>query len=177
MNAFLYLKISAAGPPLADVTFSNSISSKGTPLADFEKRKLGSDQENRQMAKKFGGKLDSCGKQKKSLTKMQGFKRNIEMRLIGNIFDVNKFSVLRANRKSHFAGHRGKQCIIFTATNIFAGMDFGSALTQNNAASMDQLTTGHFHAKAFGVAIATIPGTTATFLMSHSLLLILSIQF
>jgi hypothetical protein len=129
------------------------------------------------MAKKFGGKLDSCGKQKKSLTKMQGFKRNIEMRLVGSIFDVNKFSVLRANRKSHFAGHRGKQCIVFTATNIFAGMDFGSALTQNNAASMDQLTTGHFHAKAFGVAIATIPGTTATFLMSHSLLLILSIQF
>jgi hypothetical protein len=77
MSAFLYLKISAAGTPLADVTFSNSISSKGTPLADFEKRKLGSDQENRQMAKKFGGKLDSCGKQKKSLTKMQGFKRNI----------------------------------------------------------------------------------------------------
>jgi hypothetical protein len=114
---------------------------------------------------------------KKSLTKMQGFKRNIEMRLVGSIFDVNKFSVLRANRKSHFAGHRGKQCIVFTATNIFAGMDFGSALTQNNAASMDQLTTGHFHAKAFGVAIATIPGTTATFLMSHSLLLILSIQF
>jgi hypothetical protein len=74
MNAFLYLKISAAGPPLADVTFSNSISSKGTPLADFEKRKLGSDQENRQMAKNLEGNWIVVVSKKKALQKCKALK-------------------------------------------------------------------------------------------------------
>jgi hypothetical protein len=43
----------------------------------------------------------------------------------------------------------GEQGVIFAETNIHASVKFGAALTNNNAACWDQLTTEGFNTKTF----------------------------
>jgi hypothetical protein len=46
-------------------------------------------------------------------------------------------------------------------------MELGSMLADKNLTGFDQLATKALHSKTLGIGIATIAGTTATFLMCH----------
>ncbi len=62
----------------------------------------------------------------------------------------------------------GKQGMVPTTSHIVTGMNPGAALTDDNAASFDCLTTKHLHTQALGIGIATVTCTTACFFMCHT---------
>lgn len=70
-----------------------------------------------------------------------------------------------------------KQSIIVTATDIVTGVEFGSALAHEDIPSFDHLSAVAFDSQAFGVGVATVSGTSRSFLMSHRFFWILDFGF
>jgi hypothetical protein len=61
----------------------------------------------------------------------------------------------------------GEEGVVSAYTNILARIDAGATLPDDDGSGADKLTIIAFDAQALGVAIATVPAGTATFLMSH----------
>src|SRR5690554_2375856 len=60
-----------------------------------------------------------------------------------------------------------KQGVVFAQANIGAGVETGSALTNNNAACRYCFTTVALDTKPFRLGIATVTNTTCCFFVSH----------
>src|SRR6185369_10569237 len=71
------------------------------------------------------------------------------------------------DRKDHFARCRCKQGIVFAAFDIFPRMNLSTALSDQNVARQHNLTTIFFNPQAFGMGVAAITCTAASFLMCH----------
>ena len=56
------------------------------------------------------------------------------------------------------AGDEGKERVVPADADIGAWMEFGAALTHDNAAGIDRLTAKHFHAEALALRVATVAG-------------------
>src|SRR5258705_4769676 len=65
--------------------------------------------------------------------------------------------------------HQGEQSPIAACADVFAGNEFGPALTNQNAAGADHFTAISFHAEPFADAIASVADAALTFLMCHRL--------
>ena len=60
-----------------------------------------------------------------------------------------------------------KQGMVFAHADVFARMDGRAALTHDDAASVDSLSTVNFHAQSFRFGFTTVAGGTAAFFMCH----------
>ena len=60
-----------------------------------------------------------------------------------------------------------KQRIIGTEAYILTRMELSPMLTNKDFSCLDQLSTKALHTQSLGIGVATIAGTTATFLMCH----------
>jgi len=56
-----------------------------------------------------------------------------------------------------------KQCVVLTHTNIVTGVKSAATLANNNATSIDKLTSVTFYTKTLGIRIATVARTTTCF--------------
>lgn len=57
--------------------------------------------------------------------------------------------------------------MVFTHTDIFAGVVYSTALADQDVASFGDLTAEEFNAKSFTFGFTTVLGTTDSFLMCH----------
>lgn len=58
-----------------------------------------------------------------------------------------------ARLKFYRAGDESEEGVVFAAFDVFAGMVFGAALTDDDVAYFYRLTAIYFHAEAFGNGI------------------------
>jgi len=54
----------------------------------------------------------------------------------------------------NFTIDESKQCVIFTDTNIVAGVEFSASLTNNNIAGKNLFTAEFFNAEALAAGVA-----------------------
>src|ERR1700681_2671700 len=80
-------------------------------------------------------------------------------------FDVNPPA---APIKSYNPVHQGKNCVVATQPNIFAGQKFRSALPDNDISGHHLLAPKFFNAQAFADAVSPVLNTALTLLMRHS---------
>src|SRR6266705_811071 len=64
---------------------------------------------------------------------------------------------------------QGEQGVVAAHTDMVTGLDLGPALTNNNAASRNQLSIKAFYTEHLRVTVPAIAGTTHTFFMCHGL--------
>src|SRR5687768_14597379 len=82
--------------------------------------------------------------------------------------DTHVTTIARAlDFKLHGAVSFGKQRMVFAHADISARMKLRTALTNDDAASVNRLTTKHLDAKTFTFRVPTVAGTTTCFLVSH----------
>src|SRR3712207_264258 len=70
--------------------------------------------------------------------------------------------------KADVAGCSGEQRVVAPLADARAGVDLGSALTNENGASGDDLTRERLHPEPLGLGVASVPGGTSTLLVCHS---------
>ena len=68
----------------------------------------------------------------------------------------NFFPILAKTLKGNHAFNKGKQRVIFAATDVIAGMDLGAALAINDVAGLDALATEFFTSEALSARISTV---------------------
>src|SRR5581483_2905715 len=73
--------------------------------------------------------------------------------------------------KIDFAIGEGEERPIAAGADILPGDEFGTALTNQNAAGGDEFSAKTFHAQPFADAIAPVPDAALTFFMCHKLCL------
>lgn len=61
-----------------------------------------------------------------------------------------------------------KKGIIFAATDILTGVEFGAALANDDVSGTNYLAAVFFNSEAFGLGIASVSTRSLTFLMSHN---------
>ena len=71
--------------------------------------------------------------------------------------------------KLHLAGDESKEGVVFTDTDIVAGMDGGASLTNDNATCGDGLAVSGLYTKTLGLAIAAVLGRTNALFVSEEL--------
>lgn len=85
---------------------------------------------------------------------------------------LNDAHVATAESALHFeldhAFDFSEEGVVFAHAHAETGMELGAALTNDDVAGLDDLTTIHFHAKAFTFGIAAVTGRTASFLCAMS---------
>ena len=88
-------------------------------------------------------------------------------KLFGNgcSVDADLFSAAFHRLKSDNAVSKCKQCVVFAYTDIGAGMDFSTTLTNENVAGENELTVCSLGAETLGLGIsAVLCGTNALFM-------------
>jgi hypothetical protein len=73
--------------------------------------------------------------------------------------------------KLNLAVHQCKQGMVFAHTDVFTGMNFRAALTNDDAACVDRLTAIDFDAESLCLGIATVKRSAAAFFVCHFRLL------
>ena len=79
------------------------------------------------------------------------------------------FAVTSYAFKFDFSVNQSEKGIIAADTNVFTGMDVGSALTNENVASQNSLSIGTFYAQSIGLGITAVLGRTSAFFMCKKL--------
>jgi hypothetical protein len=87
--------------------------------------------------------------------------------LFGCRIDAYPFPATAEFFKGNHAINQGEQGKIAAQTHIGAGMDLGTQLTDQDITGPDNLAAKTLDTPALGITVATIPGTTACFFMSH----------
>ena len=82
--------------------------------------------------------------------------------------DADLFAVFAHALEPDGTVDQSEESVVRTFTDVVAGMDVGTTLSDKDVTCQDELTVGAFYAKSFGFGIATISGRTHTFLMCHS---------
>ena len=67
--------------------------------------------------------------------------------------------------KLHFAVHEGEEGPVAAHADVLASFEFGTALTNDDAAGSNNLATVTFHAEALADAVASVTYTALTFLV------------
>jgi hypothetical protein len=65
------------------------------------------------------------------------------------------------------AANFGEQGVVFSTTNVLAGMDPGTALTYDYRSGADVLTAEPFYTQPLALAVAAVFRTTYAFFVSH----------
>ena len=71
--------------------------------------------------------------------------------------------------KRHVAVHQGKQGVVLTDADIDTRVELGAALTHDDGASADRLTTKSLHTEHLGLGIAPVSRRAAAFFLCHDL--------
>ena len=74
--------------------------------------------------------------------------------------------------KLHRAVNLGKQGVVTTHTDVVAGVELRTTLTNNDAASIDSCITKNLHTKTLSLGVTTVAGRTAALFMCHFLTLL-----
>jgi hypothetical protein len=85
-------------------------------------------------------------------------------RLFG--FDTD-YAPRLAGAEDHPASGCRKQSVVGTYAHVGAWTEASTALAHDDLARLYDLTTEGFHTKTLGVGITAVPGTAATFFVSH----------
>jgi hypothetical protein len=80
--------------------------------------------------------------------------------------NVNDFAAT-AGAELHGSGLQRKQSVIATAPNVNAGVEVGTALADDDLASLDNLPTETLDTQHLGIGITAVPGGTSALLMCH----------
>ena len=88
--------------------------------------------------------------------------------LLGGV-NRNLLTILAQTLEADNAAHQREQGVVLADAHVLTGMNLGAALTNENVASLRELTVGTLRAKALGFAVAAVTGRTHTFLMSEKL--------
>jgi hypothetical protein len=62
---------------------------------------------------------------------------------------------------------QGEEGVVATATHVVTGVEVGAALTHEDLASVDQLTTEALNTQTLGVTVATVSGARSTLFVGH----------
>jgi len=85
-------------------------------------------------------------------------------------YDIHEFAVASAtDREVHHTVRFGENGVVFAAACVHTRVEACAALSDDDAASGNHLSTVALHAKSFGFRIATVARTTACFFMCHDL--------
>lgn len=82
--------------------------------------------------------------------------------------NADKFAIIPLGLKLDFSVGCCKQGIVTGPPDIFAWMEFGSPLFDNDAARQDGLTVGNLDTQSFGMGVATVSGASLSFFMCHN---------
>lgn len=93
-------------------------------------------------------------------------KEKIPCRNTGNFFEWEKsvfvyadlFAVLAQTLKLNFAACESKESIVAALTNIYAGVNVCSTLTNDDGACINKLTVASFRAESFRFGITAVTG-------------------
>lgn len=85
------------------------------------------------------------------------------------IGDRNKGPVLPSFAEFNNAVGQSKERIIFSDTNIFTGMIYSAALTDNDVAGYRRLAAKDLYAQTLAVRVASVLYTAFPFFMCHGL--------
>ena len=84
------------------------------------------------------------------------------------LYRVNRHMLaVAAGLKGYHSIYLGKESIVSTQAHIPAGMELGATLPNDDAASLDRLSTISLHAKKLRVAVPTVAAGAYTFFMCH----------
>ena len=87
--------------------------------------------------------------------------------LLSNFVNRDLLAVLAHALKLHSAVHEGEQSVVTTLTDVSAGVDLSSALSDKDVAGQNELSVGSLYTKALRLTVAAVLGRTHTFFMCH----------
>ena len=76
-------------------------------------------------------------------------------------------NVVKSGKGAKVRVYKSEQSVVLTLTDIGAGMDLGSALSDKDIAGENKLTVGSLGAKTLRLTVAAVLGRTHTFFMCH----------
>jgi hypothetical protein len=82
--------------------------------------------------------------------------------------DLNPLFIAGEPAEQDLTGYLCKQGMIGPHADIFAGMYFRPALTDNNTSGRDFLPAETFHSQHFWIAVPTVGTAAAAFFMRHT---------
>lgn len=88
------------------------------------------------------------------------------MFLLLRFVNADLFSVLAQSFEPDNPVAKSEERIVFTDTDIVAGMELRAALTNENVAGKHFLTVGTLHTKAFCLAVSAVVRRACSFFMS-----------
>ena len=86
--------------------------------------------------------------------------------------DVDHFALVFGRGEGDFARNQCEQRVVFADTDVLAGVEAGSALTNDDVTGDHDFSAKLFHAEALAVGLAAVLGTTRPFLMCHGILML-----
>src|SRR6478672_10590667 len=84
---------------------------------------------------------------------------------------MDVFATKLAVAERDLTGGKCKKGMVLAHADVAAGMPLGSALTHDDVAGEDSLSTELLHAEALALTVAAVAGRAACFLMCHDVLL------
>jgi hypothetical protein len=96
-----------------------------------------------------------------------GFLVSLKASLVVRWFDVHTATIAI---KFHISVHERPDCVIATEADIATGLEFGSALAENDVSGNDGFTAEFFNAETLADAVASVFNTTLSFFMGHEIL-------
>ena len=98
----------------------------------------------------------------------ESFVRHRCVNLLSDLFvNRNLLAILILALELYLAGYESEQGVVLTLTNIGAGMDLSSALSDEDISGQDELTVCSFDTKTLRLTVAAVLGRTHTFFMCH----------
>lgn len=83
----------------------------------------------------------------------------------GNTYDVSRFAVFL---EIHDAVFQGKKRVIASDADVHSGREARPALAHDDAPRGHQFTSEAFYSETLRIAVASVAGTSSTFLMCHT---------
>jgi len=96
-----------------------------------------------------------------------GFSVSLKAILVVRWFDVYTATI---TIKFHISVHERPDCVIATEADIATGLEFGSALAENDVSGNDGFTAEFFNAETLADAVASVFNTALSFFMGHEIL-------
>ena len=93
----------------------------------------------------------------------------LKQRVLLDSGDADLLAVAAQTLELDLAVDQGEEGIVRTLTDVFTGMDVGTALTDEDVARENGLPVGSLHAKTLGFGITAVLGRAHTFFMSEKL--------
>ena len=85
-----------------------------------------------------------------------GVSKRMGKRLFRHRIDGNLLLVAAQTLEADNAAHQREQGVVLADAHVLTGMNLGAALTNENVASLRELTVGTLRAKALGFAVAAM---------------------